>query len=670
MLKNDTNSFSERYNRYKIIRNGLLLKKGDTFLKPKKQNNEELNTNFSRSIDCLMKTTNKVNLQYIDRYIKNNNNKNNQSYNKKQILINEKLNHKFFKYLKKRNNKKEQFQQINSKKKLLEKLVNNDKKNDKEKSNYSHLNGVVNSSCIQIKQGNLLVNNSIIPDLNINKKRINKVKNVIEEYFNNININLKNYDIISKKIIQEKLNHINLNKTALFQKIKFAGLKNFCSKDIKPNDNNVGEKNKNKNHKLNLFQLSVLKRKSNTINNDNKNNNYKEITINHIREKVRNYFIGKFDNIKDFFDDWNEQKNGKISFNDIYNYLNNKISLKISMDETKKLFKPYCKKNFFELEDFKYLFFEEPSNEKLSIKLKKSNKIHPIIVKCSSERILFNNKIKNIISLNNQKYEELLYLLKNQDKTDTLFGRLLTKYNNGREKELNYKDFCNLINKIINNDNKQNYNNAIKKLYKAFKLKNKEKINIKYFFKNILNDNNKNDENNKYFNIIHYSINNNRNNRNSFTRIKNNINKREPFPSLNNTNSNINYTSYKRDLKHLNDLKESNYRQTNYYINKTKNDENKKNIFNINNKNTNNDNYNNSNKNNIKNKIKECKSLEITKIQKNISPMKKHSLNESINDNKAMTQVNSDKYLYFDFSKSCKLRTSDKNKNLDIINLL
>ena len=41
-------------------------------------------------------------------------------------------------------------------------------------------------------------------------------------------------------------------------------------------------------------------------------NNYDEIKINTIKEKVKNYFIGRFNNIKEYFENWNKQKKGKI----------------------------------------------------------------------------------------------------------------------------------------------------------------------------------------------------------------------------------------------------------------------------------------------------------------------------------------------------------------------
>jgi hypothetical protein len=47
------------------------------------------------------------------------------------------------------------------------------------------------------------------------------------------------------------------------------------------------------------------KNNSNNKNSDINNNN--EIKINSIKAKVRNYFIGKFNNIKEYFNDWKEK---------------------------------------------------------------------------------------------------------------------------------------------------------------------------------------------------------------------------------------------------------------------------------------------------------------------------------------------------------------------------
>ena len=68
-----------------------------------------------------------------------------------------------------------------------------------------------------------------------NKKYITKNKNGNEEETNKNNLfNLKNMDIYNKNLLQEKLYQIQMNKIALFKKIKYAGLKKFCSKGFNP----------------------------------------------------------------------------------------------------------------------------------------------------------------------------------------------------------------------------------------------------------------------------------------------------------------------------------------------------------------------------------------------------------------------------------------------------
>ena len=691
-------SLSDRINKYEKYRNNIMQREIQSYQKNKNHNNSELYGNNNGSIEFFMRTSNKLNAKSKD-YYKYNKDINNQLYNIDQTNNNEKLNKKFFQHIRDRNDKKENIRKIIlSKKTIIEKLFNDEnKKIYKDKSHYNFINANIHSSYAQNNRGNALVNNASMPELEINnKKNIYKVKNAIEEYFNNhINIlNIKNCDnYFNKKILQEKICQINLNKTELFKKIKYAGLKKFCNKDLKHNENN-----NNKTIKLSHIIKPQNKSYKNR-NNYNINNYFEEVNINSVKEKVRNYFIGKFDNIKEFFNDWSKQRNGTITINEIYIYLNNKINYKISIDEIKKLFEPYCKNNFLDLEHFKYLFFEGPSNEKLSIKLKKNmnNNYYSIMTKSSSEKLYFNNKKKtnnNFSSNENNKYNELLNLIKEQNQNDKIyFGKFLIR-DYRKDEELDYHEFYNFINNIIIKDKKKvNYNNEIKKMYMVYKYKDKDKININNFFEKI-NDknnnmnNNNNCNNNKskhnYCNTTKYYIinNNKKNNRNyrnfNSTNNYNNIIKNNKKENNNNMFINIkkqinsrgssffekkdyvNFTNYNgnsKKLSNIKDLKDSDFNKTYYSLNKTK-EENEK-------------------KNKLNNDIKECKSQEIIKTEKDKILTKQHTsranMDKNLND-RSKTQVNVDTNIFYGFTKLIKIQLpkiqNNKNKNLDIINLL
>jgi hypothetical protein len=294
---------------------------------------------------------------------------------------------------------------------MLEQILQYEGKNStKEKKIINHNNNMIKSSNHRNKRI-ILINSISMPEYEINKK----TKNGIEEFCNNISL-IKSQENHAKKILQDKLYHINMNKIALFKKIKFAGLKKYCSKDLRLNNgyNNNLKNDINYNYIIHQNNQNIInKNKSwnkNQYLNLNQINNCNEITINSIREKVKNYFIGKFDNIKDYFDDWDEQGIGKISINNIYRYLNNKIKFKISKEDIKKLIANHCKKKYFDLQNFKYFFFEEPSNEKTSIQIRK------FLTKNMSDNLkLYKNKNDiNLLGYEKYKYKKLLYTVKEQ----------------------------------------------------------------------------------------------------------------------------------------------------------------------------------------------------------------------------------------------------------------
>lgn len=347
-------------------------------------------------------------------------------------------------------------------------------------------------------KGTQLMNNISMPELNINQKnngnikneKLENEKNKEDSIFNIVNLNI--FDNFKKINSREKQEQINNNKTTLFRKIKFESLKRFCFKDIKLNNRGVSHKfiqnfyiHNNNDHNMN---------DKNNNNSINKNNdiNKNEIKFNSIKAKVRNYFIGKFNNIKEYFNDWKEQGKDYININDLHKYLNNKIKFKISKDETNKLFGVYFKKNIFDVNNFKYLFFEEQSNKKLSIQVNNLKYYNKMFIKSLSDGYLSLNcaKNNNIIYYEKHKYFELLNLVKEHK------NKLLKKYKeNEKEEGFNYNEFLTLINSILNESKKSYYESAIKKLFEKYKSKNTEAININSFFEKIDYKNNKLDKN-------------------------------------------------------------------------------------------------------------------------------------------------------------------------------
>jgi len=398
---------------------------------------------------------------------------------------------------------------ILSKKYILEQLIqemNNNalKANIVINNNNNYLNYINFFKKKKNLKGSLSMNNISMPELNkinnvnIKNEKIENEKDKEDSILNVVNLNLnENFKSINLK---EKFEQINNNKTILFRKIKFANLKKFCFKDIK-------FKNRGASHKFTqnyCIQNNNIHYMSDRNNSNYKNsdiNNNSEITINLIKTKVRNYFIGKFISIKDYFDDWKEKGKEYININDLHKYLNNKIKFKISKDETNKLFGIYFKKNNFDLYNFKYLFFEEQSNKKFSIQVNKLEYYNKMFIKSLSDGYLSLNcsKNNNIKYYEKHKYYELLKLVKEHK------NKLLKKYKeNEKEEGFNYNEFLTLIYSILNESKKSYFDSAIKNLFEKYKSRNTETINIKSFFEKI---DYKNDKLNKKPNSSNFGIN-------------------------------------------------------------------------------------------------------------------------------------------------------------------
>ena len=347
-------------------------------------------------------------------------------------------------------------------------------------------------------KGTQLKNNISMPELNINQKnngnikneKLENEKNKEDSIFNIVNLNI--FDNFKKINSREKQEQINNNKTTLFRKIKFESLKRFCFKDIKLNNRGVSHKFIQNFYIHNNNDHNMSDKNNNNSINKNIDINKNEIKFNSIKAKVRNYFIGKFNNIKEYFNDWKEKGKDYININDLHKYLNNKIKFKISKDETNKLFGVYFKKNIFDVNNFKYLFFEEQSNKKLSIQVNNLKYYNKMFIKSLSDGYLSLNcaKNNNIIYYEKHKYFELLNLVKEHK------NKLLKKYKeNEKEEGFNYNEFLTLINSILNESKKSYYESAIKKLFEKYKSKNTEAININSFFEKIDYKNNKLDKN-------------------------------------------------------------------------------------------------------------------------------------------------------------------------------
>ena len=479
-------SLSDRFNKHNNLNNNVGLNEAFIYLKSKRATNSEFYSNGTRSIDVLGRTTNIFNLGKVKdkatHYIKNQFSIINNNNGKEKLNI--KIFQNFF-----INEKKQKIRKIIlSKKKLLEAILDEDKRNANQTKNVNDINYNKKN-----KTG-VVINNVSMPEI-VNKKNIKKNKTGNEE-LHKINIlNLKNIEKYNRNLLQEKLYQIQMNKIALFKKIKYAGLKKRCNKGFNGNNKkyDISEQNKNNEEKKS--------KEKNDLKNRDIINNCSEITINSIREKVKKYFIGKFDSVKEYFYEWNEKGMGKLSSYDIYKYLNNKIKYRISKDEVKKIFMSYLKNNYLDLESFKNLFFECPSNEKISIQLDKM-----MMAKISSDKNLSLDKNKNDSNLSyyeKSKYNELINIIEEQK--EIILLKLIFKNQKGND--LNYSEFYNLIYNIIPENKKHNFDNQIKILFNNNKLKNIEKINIKEFF-DAINHKRKKDFKLNNINIINNSLNN------------------------------------------------------------------------------------------------------------------------------------------------------------------
>ena len=585
------------------------------FIKKKKESNSE---QYNRSIDFFEKTTilfnkleklkdPKFNNKSIIKNTGKNSDKNTVKKPFKQLLENG-SNKRFF-----------------SKKKILEQILQNKQALFlKEKNKANSLNSKTIKLSKILNKSSLLINDSTVNDNNFDINKINffKIKNEYVEGGKTGNYN-------NKTFIQEKLEQINMNKTALFKKIKFESLKKFC-KNVKLTDKKLG--------------INLIVGKGENDKNEVRKNNCEEIKINCIKEKVRNYFIGRFNNIKEYFDSWDEQKSGKIDINDMYNYLNKKIKYKISKNDTRKLIYSFGNRNYLDLENFRIIFFENSPKEKLFIRGNKIFEYHESLTKNLSEISHINRSENNcnISFFEKFRFNEIISLLLNQK-------NIILSHINRDRVELTFIEFYSILRNFIR-EKKFNFDKEIKKLFNDYKEKNSDLINMYNFFEKISEQKENNKKNHPIINIKKH-INQG---------IKPFYNKnKSSFFVLNSRNSKANNFSYK----------DTNQSKTNFIpdkvLNKEIENDKKINIGNISNLNK----FKNMNINFLRERERR-NSFNSKFLVSNLKNDKSYN-NFDISDKKGITNENIENSKIIDFQlPNINNHERNKNRNSDIIDFL
>lgn len=580
-------SFSQRIKKNVFLSENTNSNLFNLLLKSKKDNNSE---KTNESFDFIEKPLNIFNKIEKPKEIitKNYNDKNIINNFEKKVTV-----RPYHQFIENIANKK-----IYIKKKLLEQILQN-KKIDTPKMNNA------NPKFIKLSKIIRLTSDISTNEYNINKS---KQKNEIIEIDKTMNHN--------KTYKNEKIDQINSNKIALLKKLKFDSLKKFC-KNVKLSDKKLG--------------INFNVNKGNTNKNEIDKNNCDEIKINTIKEKVRNYFIGKFNNIKEYFDNWDEQKIGKINVNDMYNYLNKKIKYKISKQDTAKLLYSICNKNYLDLNNFRIIFFENEPKERLFIKGSKFFDFNESLLKKKFDINQINKSENNLgISFFEKfKYNEIISLILKQKNI------ILSQIKSDRV-ALTFVEFYMIVKNVIN-EKKYIFDKEIKKIFNDYKDNSSDLINIYDFFEKI-------------------SINEEIKKNNSLINIKRHINSgiRPPFNKNKSSFFNLNSRNTKKNVY----SKEST--KTNFFLDKVIHIESetkkKNNIISLNK-------FQNMRKN-LSNDLDKLNSKLL------ISDLKK---NKNINNEypKNITNENSDNSKLVDFQLPSILNHErNKNKNSDIIEFL
>ena len=616
MLYEKEINLSQQIKNMNLFQDNMQLNGAFFLIKKKKDNKSEIH---NRSIEFFKKPFNLLNK--LEKLIEKSNTNKNKNINKNtEKKLSKRPFNQFF--------ENDFSKNIFPKKRLLENILLN-KRSNVGKENYRA--NSLNSKTIKLSgvpsKSNLLINELSTNDLFDSKKmKIFKVKN---DYFDGD----KTGSHINNTLSQNKLEQINMNKTALLQKIKFESLKKFC-KNVRFADKKIG------------FNL-IKEKQQHSTKNEVKKNNCEEIKIGRIKEKVRNYFIGRFENIKKYFENWDEKKLGKLDFKDIHQYINKKIKYKISENETKKLLHSNYNKNYLDLDNFRQFFFEKTPKDKLFIQGNQLFEYHEKLIKNLSELNSINrgeNNNCNISFFEKVKLNEIISLISTQKNS------ILSQINAERV-ELTFIEFNSIIKSIIKNG-KYNFDKEIKKLFYEYKDKDSDLINIYNFFEKI---NIKKEENANSKTITH-----------PIKNIRKNINPR--MKSFDNKNKKPNVVLNSRNIK-SNDFayKESKQSKTNFVLDKPTNKE----IENNKNINININGLNNLNKlkniriNFLKEKKREIKNSFNSKFSKVID--------YALNDNKKINNENDiENSKLIDILPEIKdnKKNKNKNKNSDIIEFL
>ena len=616
-------SFNTRFYKREKLHENFYLNEIFNYVKPKNELNSDKHNISFEFIERPSNIFNKI--EKLKERKKHLNNINNININEKNPIKN------IGKNTDKKSEKKsiEQFlddstqKRIFSKKKLLEKIFINKKQDlSKEKNKMKFLNPKAIRLSKILSKSNLFINDSTTNEYENNKANFYKPSNEI------ILDKIKNGNYSNKTNVQEKMEQINMNKTALFKKIKFESLKKFC-KNVKLTDKKLG--------------INLVVKKGQDNKSEIRKNNCEEIKINSIKEKVRNYFVGRFNNIKEYFKSWDEQMCGKISIIDMHNYLNNKIKYKISKNDVKKLLFSICNKNYLNYDNFRIFFFEDSPEEKLLIRGNNYSQYKELLTKNINEISHINkSETNNNISLFEKfKFNEILLLLL-KEKND-----ILMQINKDRM-DLTFVEFYSIIRNVIKG-NKFSFDKELKKLFNDYKEKNSDLINVYNFFEKISEKREKNQKNNYFINIK----------KNISQEVKPIFKKnKSSFMLLNSRNTNNNFF-----------VKESNQSGSNFLVDKVNHKEfeknQKRNLINL-------YKFKNININSSKEKNKFYSSnLKIpysnSKIQKKFNECVKNDNND--NNGNTLGNIDNSKLIDFQLPKIIKHKRN-KSKNSDIINFL
>ena len=534
----------------------------------KKEENNYLNhfVNYKRNLDhvpCLNNTTNKLNLNNIS-------------------LI-DKI--KISKCFEVKINKKDKFlysNKISDSKIFQLRNLSRDNINDKMDLLNNPSKRIPPTTKIKsIKKKILALSEQKIPVIN------NKTKN------ENTFLNTRNSN---NKMVKYNRNNLYLNNKLTFRENGFNCLKNLILSDAKFNKNicnkkkiltkkdnfnylsNISFFNKypridlligehKKKHDINN-NLEHVSRKSHCdkLNFSTSKNNYNEEEIDKlismIKGKVRDYFIGKFNNTMEYFNDWDANKRKILSIENIYDYLTKKIKIQMTKSDIKYIF---CQKSIycFDYDNFKYFFFDDPILYNLSKfedendknqnqnhqKLSDNNDNKIKMIKSSSDINISVNK-KDNKTKNRTNNSNKIKIEKHETNFNSTINRA-EEVNQNMGNIIKIKSFKNPLNDLYFQKNKNEKKNLIidkiNENNEIHKNKLKLKLNIKnntknstrvilYSEKNLKNNykNNNTKTNNNNDNIgkndnDKYIIDNNLNKSENTTKYSNIITKSEKF---------------------------------------------------------------------------------------------------------------------------------------------